>query len=78
MDVAEMLTCLAFMLAAVRIGEPLGAIFGVSVMRLMETRFINSLRRALHAYEEHCNDHKLENRATHSHSLQKTGRHVQK
>ena len=40
-----MLTGLAFVVASVRVGEPIGSVLGVSMMRLVKTRFINGFRR---------------------------------
>jgi hypothetical protein len=54
MSVAIVLTGITFMFAAVRVGEPLGAIIGVSVMRLMKACLIDGLGHALHAHEEQC------------------------
>ena len=77
MDVAKVLTCLAFMVAAVRIWEPLGAVVGVSVMRLMKARFINGLCHALDAHEEHCGNQQLDDSVTHFNRLHKCRLRVQ-
>jgi hypothetical protein len=52
MSVAIVLTGITFMFAAVRVGEPLGAIISVSVMRLMKGRLVDGLGHPLHAHEE--------------------------
>lgn len=72
-----MLTCLAFMVTAVGVWEPLIAFIGMSVMRLVKARLINRLNYALHAYEEHCDDHQFENNVTHLSRLQKMDRRAQ-
>jgi len=74
MYVAEMFTRLAFMVASVRVREPLGSFVGVGVMRLMKASFIDGLCSALHTHEEHGGDHQLENDVTHDYSVHKACR----
>lgn len=71
MSVAEVLTCLAFMVAAVRIREPLGTVVDMSVMCLMKARLINGLRHAFDTYKEHCGNQELEDSVTHINRLHK-------
>ena len=69
MRVAIVLTGITFMFAAVRVGEPIGAIISVSVMRLMKARLVDGLGHALHAHEEQGDKQQLYDSVTHPHSL---------
>jgi len=69
MSVAIVLTGITFMFAAIRVGEPLGAIISVSVMRLMKTCLVDGLGHALYAHEEQGDKQQLYDFVTHSNSL---------
>ncbi len=78
MSVTEMLTSIAVMAAAVRIRVPLMVFMRMGVMRLVKARLIIRISHALHGYEEHSHNHRVENYITHPSSLQTFGLHIQK
>lgn len=54
---AKVLTGIALMVAAIRIGEPLiPDVIDMGVMRLVEACVIDGLSYAFHAHEEHSGD----------------------
>lgn len=66
-----------FVVGSVGVGEPLITIIDMSVMRLMESRLVHGLGRALYSHEEHGDDHGFKDEVTHASSLPKSVSQVQ-